>query len=122
MQYILMMSGTKAQFDWYAKWSKEDLQAHFAFMHAFNKELKDTGVFVSAEGLAFPREAKIVRAGSNGSRLRTAYFPNRRSSWLATGSSTWRKRSKPTGLRRARPRHRAQMAIGAIRRLRYARA
>ena len=63
MKYILMMSGTKAQFDWYAKWSKEDLQAHLAFMHAFNKELKDTGVFVSAEGLAFPQEAKIVRGG-----------------------------------------------------------
>ena len=25
MKYMLMMSGTKADFDWYAKWSKEDL-------------------------------------------------------------------------------------------------
>jgi hypothetical protein len=64
MKYILMMTGTKAQFDWYAKWSKQDLQANFAFMHAFNKELKDSGVFVAAEGLAFPDEAKVVRAGS----------------------------------------------------------
>ncbi len=31
MKYILMMTGTKADFDWYAKWSKQDLQAHFAF-------------------------------------------------------------------------------------------
>ena len=66
MKYMLMMTGTKADFDWYAKWSKQDLQAHFAFMHAFNKELKDSGAFVAAEGLAFPDQAKIVRAGSDG--------------------------------------------------------
>ena len=70
MKYILMMSGTKADFDWYARWPKQDLQAHFAFMHAFNKELKDSGVFVAAEGLAFPDQAKIVRAGSG----RDAYY------------------------------------------------
>ena len=66
MKYILMMTGTKADFDWYAKWSSEDLQAQFAFMHAFNKELKDSGTLVAAEGLAFPDQAKIVRAGSDG--------------------------------------------------------
>ena len=27
MKYMLMMTGTKADFDWYAKWSKEDIQA-----------------------------------------------------------------------------------------------
>jgi hypothetical protein len=75
MKYILMMMGTKADFDWYAKWSKEDLQAHFAFMHAFNKELKDSGVFVSAEGLAFPDQAKIVRAGSDGAPITDGVFP-----------------------------------------------
>jgi hypothetical protein len=62
MKYILMMTGTKADFEWYSKWSKQDLQANTAFMHAFNKELKDSGVFVAAEGLAFPQEARIVRA------------------------------------------------------------
>src|SRR5712671_8127204 len=66
MKYILMMTATKADFDWYSKWSKEDLQAQFAFMHAFNKELKDSGALVSAEGLAFPDQAKIVRAGKDG--------------------------------------------------------
>jgi hypothetical protein len=75
MKYILMMTGTKAQFDWYAKWSKQDLQAQFAFMHAFNKELKDSGVFVAAEGLAFPNEAKVVRAGSNGEPITDGVFP-----------------------------------------------
>ena len=71
MKYILMMTGTKADFDWYSKWSKEDLQAQFAFMHAFNKELKDSGTFVAAEGLAFPDQAKIVRAGSDGTPIIT---------------------------------------------------
>ena len=75
MKYILMMTGTKADFDWYAKWSKQDLQAHAAFMHAFNKELKDSGTFVAAEGLAFPGQAKTVRAGSNGEPITDGVFP-----------------------------------------------
>ena len=75
MKYILMMTGKKADFDWYAKWSKQDLQANFAFMRAFSKELKDSGTFVSAEGLAFPDQAKIVRAGSNGEPITDGVFP-----------------------------------------------
>lgn len=75
MKYILMMSGTKADVEWYATWSKEDLQAHFAFMHAFNKELRDSGVLVATEGLAFPDEAKVVRAGKNGEPITDGVFP-----------------------------------------------
>jgi hypothetical protein len=75
MKYILMMTGTKANFDWYSKWSKQDLQANVAFMHAFNKELKDSGAFVSAEGLAFPHEARIVRAGDDGEPITDGVFP-----------------------------------------------
>jgi hypothetical protein len=75
MKYILMMTGTKADCDWYAKWSKEDLQANFAFMRAFSKELKDSGTFVATEGLAFPDQAKIVRAGSDGAPITDGVFP-----------------------------------------------
>lgn len=75
MKYVLMMTGTKAQFDWYAKWSKQDLEAQVAFMHALNKELKDSGVFVAAEGLAFPDQAKTVRAGSDGQPITDGVFP-----------------------------------------------
>jgi len=75
MKYILMMNATKADFDWYAKWSKEDLQANFAFMRAFNKELKDSGVLVATEGLAFPDQARIVRAGSDGEPVTDGVFP-----------------------------------------------
>jgi hypothetical protein len=70
MKYILMMTGTKADFNWYATWSKQDLQAHFAFMHAFNKELKDSGTFVASEGLAFPRPSQDRSCG----KRRGAYY------------------------------------------------
>ena len=75
MKYILMMNATKADCEWYAKWSKEDLQANFAFMRAFSKELKDSGTFVATEGLAFPDQAKIVRAGSDGVPITDGIFP-----------------------------------------------
>jgi hypothetical protein len=75
MKYMLLMMGTKADFDWYSQWSKEELEAQFAFMHAFNQELRDAGVFVTAEGLAFPEEAKIVRAGSDGEPITDGVFP-----------------------------------------------
>lgn len=75
MKYILMMAGMKADFDGYAKWTKQDLQANVAFMRAFAKELKDSGVFVSTEGLSWPSEAKLVRAGKNGEPITDGIFP-----------------------------------------------
>jgi hypothetical protein len=75
MKYILMMAGTKANFDWYASWSKEDLRANVAFMHAFNKELQDSGVLVATVGLAFPDQARLVRAGTNGEPITDGVFP-----------------------------------------------
>src|SRR5260370_1067560 len=75
MKYILMMTGAKADFDWYAKWSKQDLQAHAAFMHAFNKELKDPEAFFAAEGRASPSPAKFVRAGSTGEPITDGVLP-----------------------------------------------
>ena len=75
MKYILMMNGTKADFEWYSRWSKEDLMAQMAFMHAFNKELRDAGVLVAAEGLATPDQAKCVRAGRDGLPITDGVFP-----------------------------------------------
>ena len=75
MKYILLMNGTKADFDWYASWSKEDLHAHFAFMRTFNKELKDSGKFVASEGLAWADQAKIVTAASDGTPVTDGVFP-----------------------------------------------
>ncbi|MBI2690293.1 MAG: hypothetical protein HYX27_28635 [Acidobacteria bacterium] len=75
MKYMLLMTGTKADFEWYAKWPKEDLQANMAFMRAFSKELKESGAYVATQGLAFPHEAKIVRAGADGTPITDGVFP-----------------------------------------------
>jgi len=75
MKYILMMTGKKSDFEAYASWSKDDLQANVAFMRAFSKELQDSGVFVSTEGLGWPSEAKLVRAGRNGEPISDGVFP-----------------------------------------------
>lgn len=75
MKYILMMSGTKADFEWFLSWSKEDLEKNTAFMREFTQELRDAGTFVATEGLAFPDEAKLVRAGSDGAPVTDGVFP-----------------------------------------------
>ena len=75
MKYILMMNGKKSDFEGYARWSKEDLQANVAFMRAFSKELKDSGIFVASEGLGWPNEARLVRAGSKGEPITDGVFP-----------------------------------------------
>jgi hypothetical protein len=71
MKYILMLTGTKAEFDWYAKWSPQDYEAQAAYMRALHKDLKESGVLVAAEGLAFPDQARVVRAGRDGSPVVT---------------------------------------------------
>ena len=75
MKYMLMMSGTKANFAEYVKWSKKDMEANVAFMRAFNKELKDEGVDVATEGLGWPDQAKLVRAGKDGAPITDGVFP-----------------------------------------------
>ena len=75
MKYILMMSGKKSDFESYAQWPPQELEANVAFMRAFSKELKDAGAFVSSEGLAWPNEARLVRAGSNGEPVTDGVFP-----------------------------------------------
>src|SRR5271156_659535 len=75
MKYILMMNGTKAHFGEYAKWSKQDMEANVAFMRAFSKQLKDEGVYVATEGLGWPDQAKLVRAGKNGTPVTDGVFP-----------------------------------------------
>jgi hypothetical protein len=75
MKYILMMHARKNGFEAFTRWSREDLRANVAFMRAFSKELKEEGVFVATEGLAFPDQAKIVRAGREGEPVTDGVFP-----------------------------------------------
>jgi hypothetical protein len=57
------------------QWPQKDLQAHIAFMHGLNKELRQSGELVSAEGLSFPDQAKLVRAGKDGAPITDGVFP-----------------------------------------------
>ncbi len=75
MKFILMMSAAKDGWDSFAKWSKEDLERNAAFMRAFNKELRDSGMFVASEGLGWPNEARLVRAGNDGEPITDGVFP-----------------------------------------------
>jgi hypothetical protein len=74
MKYILMMNGTKADFNSYARWSQKDLEANVAFMRAFSRELKDSGAFVSTEGLGWPDQARMVRAAADGTPVTDGVF------------------------------------------------
>ena len=67
MKYMLMMNAPRGTGDYQAaSWSPDDLEAHIAFMHRLNAELKEAGELVGAEGLAPPAQARLVRAGKNG--------------------------------------------------------
>lgn len=75
MRYILMMHGNRAAWDDYTKWPKADLQRNMEFMRSFSRTLKDSGVFVATDGLAWPDEAKMVRAGMEGEPVTDGVFP-----------------------------------------------
>jgi hypothetical protein len=78
MKFILMM-GMKTDKESQSKgimtWPQEDIQAHIRFMMDFNRHLKESGELVSAEGLAWPDQAKLVRAGKNGTPVTDGVFP-----------------------------------------------
>ena len=78
MKFILMMgmkTDQKSQSGGIMTWPKEDIQAHIQFMMGLNKELKAAGELVSAEGLAWPAQAKLVRADKNGAPVTDGVFP-----------------------------------------------
>jgi len=75
MKYILMMNVTKPGVDTYRAWSEKDVQTHMAGLHAINKELTESGEFVATEGLAFPEQAIVVRAGKDGRPITDGVFP-----------------------------------------------
>jgi hypothetical protein len=75
MKYILMMNTMKLGCDPFPGWPKQDIQALIRFMVNFDKELRESGELVSAEGLAFPDQAKLVRAGKDGEPITDGVFP-----------------------------------------------
>jgi hypothetical protein len=75
MKYILLMTGAKAGVDAYKAWSEKDIAVHFAHLKNINNELKESGEFVANEGLAPPEQAKVVRAGKDGTPITDGVFP-----------------------------------------------
>lgn len=67
MKFMLMMSAPRGNGDYaVTNWSPEDLKAHIQFMKRLNKDLRDAGELVGAEGLAPPAQARVVRAAKGG--------------------------------------------------------
>lgn len=67
MKYMLMMHAPRGTGDWQALgWKPEELKAHINFMMRLNEDLVRSGELVGAEGLAGPDQARLVRAGKNG--------------------------------------------------------
>ena len=75
MKYILMMNVPNGGPYQITSWPEKDIKAHIAFMHALNKKLDALGERVSAEGLAGPDQAKLVRAGKDGRPITDGVFP-----------------------------------------------
>ena len=78
MKFMLMMNmktDAASQADGIMTWPNEDIQRHIQFMTNLNKELRQAGEFIAAEGLAWPSEAKLVRAAKDGAPDTDGVFP-----------------------------------------------
>lgn len=77
MKFMLMMNapGAKGHTDWAInEWPAADFKRHIDFMKSINRELVKEGVFVQAEGLAPPDQAKLVRANETGAPVTDGPF------------------------------------------------
>jgi hypothetical protein len=75
MKYILMMNCPRKGYEAFGSWPQKDIMAHIGFMKGLNKDLRESGELVSAEGLASPQQAKRVRAGKDGTPITDGVFP-----------------------------------------------
>jgi hypothetical protein len=75
MKFMLIMNTPRDGYTQYLSWPKKVLEANIAFMRAFGKKLRESGELVSAEGLAAPTQAKLVRKGADGKPDTDGIFP-----------------------------------------------
>ena len=67
MKFMLMMHTPRGTGDYQVgQWKPEELRAHIQFMKDLNKGLREAGELASAEGLAPPGQARIVRSKGEG--------------------------------------------------------
>jgi hypothetical protein len=75
MKYILMMNTPERGAYGIFNWPKKDFEAHIAYWNSLNAELEKSGELVTVEGLTSPDQAKLVRAGRNGTPVTDGVFP-----------------------------------------------
>jgi hypothetical protein len=75
MKYMLMMNVPGKGPYQIGSWPKQDIQAHIGHMIALNKKLRESGEFVTAQGLSSPDQARRVRAGTDGAPMTDGVFP-----------------------------------------------
>ncbi|HEV2132905.1 MAG TPA: YciI family protein [Terracidiphilus sp.] len=75
MKYILLMSGTQTGVKGYQAWAQSERDAHMQALGNVVKELMEKGEFVATQGLADPKEAKLVRGEKNGLPVTDGVFP-----------------------------------------------
>jgi|HubBroStandDraft_4_1064222.scaffolds.fasta_scaffold207064_1 hypothetical protein len=67
MKFMLMMHAPRGTGDYQInQWKPEEFRAHIHFMKDLNKDLREAGELVGAEGLAPPGQARIVRSNGEG--------------------------------------------------------
>lgn len=77
MKYMLLMNNMSLgeTYAGVSGWQKQDIIAHTLFLKNLTKSLSESGELVSTEGLALPDQARIVRAGKDGSPVTDGVFP-----------------------------------------------
>jgi hypothetical protein len=75
VKYMLMMNAPGNTPYQIFSWPRPDIEAHISFMRGFAGKLSSNGELVSAEGLAAPDQAKLVRGGANGEPVTDGIFP-----------------------------------------------
>ena len=75
MKYILMMNTPERGPYGISNWPRKDFEAHIAYWKRLNTELENLGELVAVEALTGPDQAKLVRAGKNGTPVTDGVFP-----------------------------------------------
>lgn len=67
MKFMLMMHAPRGTGDYQINaWKPDDFRAHIQFMKDLNRDLREAGELVAAEGLAPPGQARVVRCKDAG--------------------------------------------------------
>ena len=75
MKFKMMMHAPRGDGEYQiGSWKPEEFRAHINFMMNYNKELSAAGELVSAEGLAPPVAARVVRGGPSGETITDGPF------------------------------------------------